>query len=139
MYLTSDVRCPTKMREFTLHHNVHRHLGQSEDWIFWVSTVTRTWNVWCNELSRHFVGYQTSFSSSVDTLILIQSSDSHGWKCSIIYDVFSDILECATSPCSQMCNELPGSFSCSCNQLGYKLDTDQRTCIRELFICFNTY
>jgi len=24
---------PDKMREFTLRHNVQRHLGQSEDWI----------------------------------------------------------------------------------------------------------
>jgi len=52
---------PDKMREFTLGHNVQRNLGQSEDWIFWVSVVTPTCNVWHNELSRHFVGHQTSF------------------------------------------------------------------------------
>jgi len=46
----NDVRCPT-MRLFTLRHNVQRYLGQSEDWIFWVSLVRRTCNVWRNELS----------------------------------------------------------------------------------------
>ena len=45
----NDVRCPTKMRKFTLRHNVQPHLGQSEDCIFWR-----------NEISRHFVGHRTS-------------------------------------------------------------------------------
>ena len=37
------------------------HFGQSEDWIFWESLVTRTCNVWLNKVSNHFVGHQTSF------------------------------------------------------------------------------
>jgi len=57
----NDYRCPTKTREFTLHHNVQRHVGRSKDGSFWVSLVTRTCNVWRNELSRHFVGHRTSF------------------------------------------------------------------------------
>jgi len=39
----NDVWCPTKLRDFTLRHKV-RHLGQSEDWIVWVSLVTRPCN-----------------------------------------------------------------------------------------------
>jgi len=57
----NDVLCQTKTWEFMLCHNVEHHLGQSEDWIFWVSLVTRTCNVWRNELSRQFVGHWTSF------------------------------------------------------------------------------
>ena len=34
---------PDKMQEFTLCHNLQRHFAQSEDWIYWVSLVTRTW------------------------------------------------------------------------------------------------
>jgi len=56
----NDVQCLTKMRKITLHHNV-RHLGQSEDLIFWVSLVMRTCNVWRNKLSRHFVGHRMLF------------------------------------------------------------------------------
>ena len=37
----NDFRCLTKMQEFTLRHNVQRHLGQPKDWIFWVSLVWR--------------------------------------------------------------------------------------------------
>ena len=55
-----DVQCLAKMREFTLRHNVQRHLGQSEDWIFWISLVTHTCNVWRNKLSYHFVGHRVS-------------------------------------------------------------------------------
>ena len=57
----NDVRCQTKLWKFTLRHNAQCHLGQSEDWIFWVSLVTHTCNVWCDKLSRYFVGHQTSF------------------------------------------------------------------------------
>ena len=57
--ITSDAW--QKMHEFTLCRDVQRHLGQSEDWIFWVSLFTRTCNVWHNELSRHFVRQRTSF------------------------------------------------------------------------------
>ena len=57
----NDIQCTTKTREFTLRHNVQRHLGQSEDLIFWVLLVTRTCNVWCNKLFRHFVRHRTSF------------------------------------------------------------------------------
>jgi len=57
----NDVQCPTKTQEFTLHHYVQCRLGQSEDWIFWVSLVMGTCNVWRNKLpavlsgiGRHF-------------------------------------------------------------------------------------
>ena len=43
----NNVPCLTKMYILTLRHNVQRHMGQSEDWIFWVSLVMRTCNVWC--------------------------------------------------------------------------------------------
>jgi len=56
-----NVWCLTKVWECTLRHNEQRHLGQSEDWIFWVSLVTRTCNVWRNKLSRHFVGHRRHF------------------------------------------------------------------------------
>jgi len=56
----NDVRCPIKMWEFMLHHNV-RHLGQSEDWIFWVSLEMQNCNVLRNERSRYFVGHWKSF------------------------------------------------------------------------------
>ena len=49
------------MREFTLRHKVKRHLGQSKDWIFWVSLVTHTCNVWRNELSAILSGIQRHF------------------------------------------------------------------------------
>jgi len=42
-----------KKRKFTLCHYVQRHLGQSENWIFCVSLVTRTCNVW----SKRFPAY----------------------------------------------------------------------------------
>ena len=45
--------------------------------------------------------------------------------------IFSiDIDECVanTDGCSQVCNNNMGSFTCGCN-LGYRLDTDGRTCI----------
>ena len=35
----------------------------SEDWIFWVSLVMRTCNVWRNELFHHFVRHRTSFQA----------------------------------------------------------------------------
>jgi len=35
------VEMASKTREFMLIYNVQRQLGQSEDWIFWVSLVTR--------------------------------------------------------------------------------------------------
>ncbi|XP_053372780.1 uncharacterized protein LOC123559692 [Mercenaria mercenaria] len=45
--------------------------------------------------------------------------------------ICEDILECSQiqSPCSQECTELAGSYQCSCNIDGYKLDVDQSTCI----------
>jgi len=48
---------PTKTQEFTLRHNIQRHLCLSESWIFCVSLVRRTCNVWHNELCRYFVGH----------------------------------------------------------------------------------
>lgn len=53
-----------------------------------------------------------------------------------------DILECfkIPSPCSQECTELPGSYQCSCNLDGYKLDIDQSTCIgKSKIINMNTF
>jgi len=50
--------CLTK-GEFTLHHNVQRHLGQSEDWIF---DVMRFLSHSCPSIRRYF-------KRSVDTLI----------------------------------------------------------------------
>ena len=57
--------------------------------------------------------------------------------------VFSpDILECSQTPnpCSQYCAEEPGSYSCICDQTGYQLDVDQKTCIgKSTFIDVNDY
>ena len=36
----------------------------------------------------------------------------------IIYIIYSDINECTTKPCSQVCANLPGTYTCSCNK-GY--------------------
>ena len=43
----------------------------------------------------------------------------------------TDIPECSQSPnpCSQYCVEEEGSYSCTCNETGYQLDVDQKTCI----------
>ena len=64
-----DARCPTKTLEFTLRHNIQRHWGQSEDWIFWVSLVKRTCNVWRNEFPAFLLGIGPHFKRYVDTLI----------------------------------------------------------------------
>ena len=45
--------------------------------------------------------------------------------------LFTDINECDNGvPCHQVCNNVPGSFGCSCNN-GFQLDTDNITCIRK--------
>lgn len=43
----------------------------------------------------------------------------------------SDIKECSRvpRPCSQVCTEMDGTYACSCNQSGFKLDVDNSTCI----------
>ena len=47
------------------------------------------------------------------------------------YFYLTDILECSETPnpCSQYCAEEAGSFSCFCNETGYQLDVDGKTCI----------
>ena len=64
----NDVQCPTKTQEFTLHHNVQCRLGQSEDWIFWVS---RLWALAVFDVTSFLLFCQASdvITSSVDTLI----------------------------------------------------------------------
>ena len=52
-YKLNDVRCPTKWLEFTLGHYVHRHLGQSEDWIFCYAHLQRAF--------RYIVGHRMLF------------------------------------------------------------------------------
>jgi len=54
-------------------------------------------------------------------------------KCDQSTSCLSDIPECTASPspCNQSCAEQPGSFTCSCDQLGFKLDADQSSCIGE--------
>ena len=41
----------------------------------------------------------------------------------------SDINECSNdnAGCQQVCNNLPGSYSCSCND-GFQLDEDKHNC-----------
>ncbi|KAH3839277.1 hypothetical protein DPMN_112703 [Dreissena polymorpha] len=46
------------------------------------------------------------------------------------HTVCEDIKECATNPCTQTCLEKEGSYECGCNQLGYKLAVDKKTCIK---------
>ena len=41
--------------------------------------------------------------------------------------LLSDIDECRYSPCSQLCTNTPGSFSCSC-RAGFDLQSDKTTC-----------
>ena len=52
----NDVRFPTKKRKLKLRHSVQRYLGQSEVSIVWVSLITRTCNVWRNQLSVILLG-----------------------------------------------------------------------------------
>ena len=42
---------------------------------------------------------------------------------------FTDLNECLTSNgnCAQMCNNIMGSYTCSCNT-GYALNVNARTC-----------
>ena len=63
----NDVRCPTEMREITLRRNTQRHLGQLEDWIFWVSLAMFDVTSFPAILS----GIGCHFKRSVDTLIVM--------------------------------------------------------------------
>ncbi|CAF96616.1 unnamed protein product [Tetraodon nigroviridis] len=72
--------------------------------------------------------------------------------CLLVSDLFSftfsgaDIDECRYGYCQQLCANVPGSFSCSCNR-GFVLDPEGRTCqdVNECLeqpcshSCFNTY
>lgn len=42
--------------------------------------------------------------------------------------VCTDVDECRLSVCSQVCNNTPGSYFCSCRN-GYQLDSDETTCV----------
>jgi len=61
--------CLTKGR--SLHNTVTFNviLGQSEDWIFWVSVVMHTCNVWCNTLSCIWLRNEHQFKTFVDMFI----------------------------------------------------------------------
>ena len=57
-----------------------------------------------------------------------------------LYFFSTDILECSqsTTPCDQLCTEEAGGFSCSCDQPGFQLDQDGRSCIRKfitIYLC----
>lgn len=41
--------------------------------------------------------------------------------------LYTDIDECASSPCDHTCINTPGSFVCICRD-GYELNSDGRTC-----------
>ena len=45
--------------------------------------------------------------------------------------IFLDINECLenTHGCNHICNNQNGSYYCTCNHSGYRLDADQKTCI----------
>ena len=47
----------------------------------------------------------------------------------------SDVDECSEdpSPCSHICNNEPGSFSCECRE-NYTLDTDNASCVGKILI-----
>ena len=44
-----------------------------------------------------------------------------------LLSVYSDIDECAANPCDQFCQNIPGSYECSCDS-GYTLNSDFHTC-----------
>jgi len=76
---------PDQKQEFTLRHNVQRHLGQSEDWIFWALLVTRTCNVWLNVLSRQLSGIRHRFKycryASYKSRIITNADIRYTGKC----------------------------------------------------------
>ena len=45
-----------------------------------------------------------------------------------------DIDECSVNNggCNQKCDNIKGSYKCSCTIPGYQLDTDGHTCVRKL-------
>ena len=61
----NDVRCPTKMREFSLRHDVQRHFGQLEDWTFqyhWLRALAMfditSFPAILSGIGRHFTFYR---------------------------------------------------------------------------------
>jgi len=50
-------------------YSIQCHLGQSDNWIFYVLLVTQTCNVSCNTLSRVCRRIECHFKRAVDTLI----------------------------------------------------------------------
>jgi len=72
----NDVWCLTEMREFTLRHNTQRHLGQSEDWIFWVPLAmidVTSFPAILSGIGRHF-------KRSVDTFIVMTTCLRFNWR-----------------------------------------------------------
>ena len=53
----------------------------------------------------------------------------HTYNLILWYYFVLDIDECAddNAGCQQVCNNLPGSYTCSCND-GFQLDEDERNC-----------
>ena len=49
------------------------------------------------------------------------------------HSLFSDIKECDLTPCSQICLEEDGGYSCQCES-GFKLSQDSKTCSGKSFI-----
>jgi len=51
----------------------------------------------------------------------------------------SDVDECETREhgCEQTCNNLPGSYNCSC-VTGFMLNNDNRTCSGTYYLCVQT-
>ena len=62
-------------------------------------------------------------------------------SCSIVFNIiafsFPDIDECNihNGGCNHICQNVPGSFECSC-YIGYSLDTDGQTCIGKPRSCY---
>ena len=52
-----------------------------------------------------------------------------GYTSVVLLFFLSDIDECETNPCDQLCTNLVGSYNCSCNN-GYQLVNDTE-CVAE--------
>ena len=48
-----------------------------------------------------------------------------------MYSWFPDIIECLTDNggCTDVCNNVPGSYQCECDDTGYELDSDKHSCV----------